>query len=77
MMVKGSIGTARHLHRPGTSGLLCRWHNRAALATTAAALARGRGLNDRATDAELANCVDEARGGPSGNPSSPETFAAI
>lgn len=76
-MKKKSIGTARHLHPPGTPQNLNVWHNRAALAVTAAAVARARGLDERATDAELGACADEARGGAAKTPPSRETLAAI
>ncbi|MCM2430952.1 hypothetical protein [Streptomyces sp. RKAG337] len=76
-MKKTSIGTARHLHPPGTSGLLCRWHNRAALATTVAAIARRRGLDVGASEEQLADCAAEAKGAALKKPLSVETVAAI
>lgn len=74
---KTSIGTARHLHPEGTPGALCRWHNRAALATTVAAIARRRGLDASAEDAELAACAAEAKAAPLKAPLSGDTLAAI
>lgn len=76
-MKKTSIGTARHLHPPGTSGELCRQHNRAALATTVAAIARRRGLDAEAGDDQLAQCAEAAKGAPLKTPLSADTLAAI
>ncbi|MEU8759428.1 hypothetical protein [Streptomyces sp. NPDC048659] len=77
MKKKTSIGTARHLHPVGTPGELCRWHNRAALATTVAAIARRHGLNASAGDEELAACAAEAKAAPLKAPLSADTLAAI
>ncbi|GAA2970227.1 hypothetical protein GCM10010519_01820 [Streptomyces lactacystinicus] len=74
---KTSIGTARHLHPAGTPGDLCRWHNRAALATTVAAIARRHGLDASADDGELAACAAEAKAAPLKAPLSADTLAAI
>ncbi|MER6117960.1 MULTISPECIES: hypothetical protein [unclassified Streptomyces] len=77
MKKKTSIGTARHLHPVGTPGELCRWHNRAALATTVAAIARRHGLDASADDEELAACAAEAKAAPLKAPLSADTLAAI
>ncbi|MGY3677318.1 hypothetical protein [Streptomyces sp. TE33382] len=76
-MKKSSIGTARHLHPPGTPGDLCRWHNRAALATTVATIARRHGLDAGADDEEFAVCAAEAKAAPLKAPLSADTLAAI
>jgi len=73
---KTSIGTAVHLHPPGTAGDLCRWHNRGALATTIAEEALRRGLGPDASDAALIRCAELAKGGVLTRPVSPETLAA-
>jgi hypothetical protein len=59
--VKTNIGTARWFHPAGTDGELCRAHSRAALATSAAAIALRRGLSADLTEGELLECVAEAR----------------
>ena len=77
MTGKLNIGTARFFHPAGTSGLLCRSHSRAALATCAAFVALRRGLDAGLTDAQLLECVAEARDDARAAAPSPETRMAV
>lgn len=56
---------------------MCRQHNRAALATTVASVARRRGLDAEADDDQLAQCAEVAKAAPLKAPLSAETLAAI
>ncbi|SEM80623.1 hypothetical protein [Streptacidiphilus jiangxiensis] len=75
--MKSSIGTARSFHAAGTPGDLCHAHSRAALATSAAAIALRRGLGADLTDAQLLECIAEARDDASAPAPSPETRLAV
>jgi hypothetical protein len=75
--LKSSIGTARSFHPAGTPGDLCHAHSRAALATSAAAIALRRGLGDDLTDAQIQECITEARDNASASAPSPETRLAV
>lgn len=72
-----SIGTAVHLHPPGTSGELCRAHNRAALATVVAAIARRQGYGPELTDEQIDDCRAAAKEKEPRQPASEATRAAV
>ncbi|WP_033215519.1 hypothetical protein [Kitasatospora phosalacinea] len=75
--MKSDIGTARFFHPVGTDGEICRAHSRAALATGAAAIALRSGLNADMTDAQLLECIAEARDDASAPAPSLETRLAV
>ena len=66
-----------HFHPPGTPGHLCHLHNRAALSTVIAAVARRRGLGPDITDAQIIECAEAAKDTSLKKPASAETLAAV
>lgn len=75
--MKTSIGAARWFHPAGTDGQLCRAHSRAALATSAAAVALRRGWGPDLTEEQVLACIADARDDSSAPAPSQETRRAV